>query len=38
MLPPVLACWTRRVPGTNLAIMFQRNGDIVRVLALRNSP
>ncbi len=38
LLPPVLVCWSRRVPGTDLAVMFDRNGDIVRVLALRTWP
>ena len=37
-LPPVLRCWTRRVPGTALAIMFDRRGDEVRILALRIWP
>jgi hypothetical protein len=34
----VMRCWTRRVPGTALAIMFDRRGDEVRVLALRLWP
>jgi hypothetical protein len=38
LLPPVLACWTRRVPGTAIAVMFERRGDEVRVLAVRRWP
>jgi hypothetical protein len=37
-LPPVLPCWARRVPGTALAIMFDRRNNEVRVLALRLWP
>lgn len=34
-LPPILACWTRRVPDTSIAVMFNRRGDDVLVLAVR---
>lgn len=38
MLPPVQTCWTRRVPGTAIAVMFDRRGDEVLVLAVRVWP
>ena len=38
MLPPVLPCWTRRVPGTAIAVMFDRKGDEVFVYAVRVWP
>jgi Txe/YoeB family toxin of Txe-Axe toxin-antitoxin module len=38
MLPPVKPCWSRRVPGTALAVMFERRGEEVLVLALRIWP
>lgn len=38
MLPPVLPCWSRRIPGTALAVLFDRRGDDVLVLAVRVWP
>lgn len=37
-LPPVLKCWARRVPGAALAVLFDRHGDEIRVLAVRRWP
>jgi hypothetical protein len=37
-LPPTIRCWARRVPDTALALMFERRGDDVLVLALRVWP
>lgn len=38
LLPPVLHCWTRRIPDTAIAVMFDRREDEVFVLALRRWP
>lgn len=38
LVPPVLPCWSRRVPGTALTILFDRRGDDVLVLAIRVWP
>lgn len=37
-LPPVLRCGARRLPGAALALMYERRGDVVLVLALRIWP
>jgi hypothetical protein len=38
LIPPVRHCFTRRVAGTALALMFIRDGDEVKVLAIRMWP
>ncbi len=35
LIPPVIECRARRVPGTALLLLYERDGDLVRVLAVR---
>ncbi len=35
LIPPVLECRARRVLGTALLVLYERDGDLVRVLAVR---
>jgi len=37
-LPPVRTCWSRRIPGTAIAVLFNRIGDDVYLIGLRIWP